>query len=279
MSKALPLILVTSLFVSVLCNVVVAQEYFVRPRSVTNLRAEPNLDSSVIETARAGQILNVMGEEGDWLRIRRNGHEAWMANWVEYDVFGKDGQLEMTSRFADMNCDKLPKYIGDGGWSWVGVNCELDLRPPEVVLPRHVLHIPVKGPEASVESIDEALNQLMADAPEWYTYLILAVDEIVVYAEGSSHDYNWGTAHVNPASQTVYMNRYAATGRRELVVGVLVHEACHIYVYKAGLRVARHEEELICHAAELYALEAIGASDRKRSYPAEKIEFLLFLGE
>ncbi len=70
--------------VFVLCGVASAQAYDIRTTSRNNLRAEPSLDGTFIETVPAGTVLHVVGRSGRWLKINRNGNEVWMADWVGY---------------------------------------------------------------------------------------------------------------------------------------------------------------------------------------------------
>ena len=61
-----------------------AQDYSVRVMNNTNLRAAASLQARIVETAPAGSTLLVVGSEGRWLRIDRNGNPVWMAAWVSY---------------------------------------------------------------------------------------------------------------------------------------------------------------------------------------------------
>ena len=59
-----------------------AQGYAIRLTYNTNLRASNSLTSGIVATAPAGSILQVLGQQGRWLQIDRNGNQVWMAGWV-----------------------------------------------------------------------------------------------------------------------------------------------------------------------------------------------------
>ena len=61
-----------------------AQGYAIRVTYNTNLRVANSLTSGIVETAPAGSILQVLGQQGRWLQIDRNGNQVWMAGWVSY---------------------------------------------------------------------------------------------------------------------------------------------------------------------------------------------------
>ncbi len=274
MLKAGILLVLISIFI--FCGMIAAQgEYFIRPKFVTNMRAEPSRGSNVVGQARAGQMLQVVGETDDWLHINNNGQEAWVASWLDYDVFGKDGRLEIRSRVGGMNCDRGPEFAS-GGWVLDVMDCDFDLQPPAGVLPAHQKAILVEGPDYHVERVSKALSRLQAEAPEWYAYVSSAVDKIIVYEPGSRHDVVSGMAYVYPHLRNIYLSKHAASGLGGSVIGIIVHETCHLYEYKAGLKLAGYESEVMCHTIELYALEAMNAST---SNAEGMIKFLLFLGE
>ncbi|MCY4538414.1 MAG: SH3 domain-containing protein [Chloroflexi bacterium] len=67
-----------------LCNVASAQSYAIRVTYNTNLRAANSLTSGVVESAPAGTVLTVLGQQGRWLQIDRSGRQVWMAGWVSH---------------------------------------------------------------------------------------------------------------------------------------------------------------------------------------------------
>ena len=77
-------LLATIIAVFCLYSMASAQGYDIRTTSRNNLRAEPSLDGTFLETVPAGTVLHVVGRLNRWLRISRNGREVWMADWVGY---------------------------------------------------------------------------------------------------------------------------------------------------------------------------------------------------
>ena len=82
----------TIVAVFVLSGAASAQTYSIRVDFNTNLRAEPSLDSQVVESAPAGSILQVVDSFNRWLKISRNGREVWMASWVSHSRVAEGGQ-------------------------------------------------------------------------------------------------------------------------------------------------------------------------------------------
>ena len=76
--------LMASLALFTLCGMAVAGEYCITANRRINLRDAASLQGAVLETVAPGTTLQVTGEDNRWLRINRNGSEAWMANWVDY---------------------------------------------------------------------------------------------------------------------------------------------------------------------------------------------------
>ena len=68
-----------------LSGVASAQSYTIRVAFNTNLRASYSLESTVLSSARAGTTLQVVGQQGRWLRVQRDGSEYWMASWVRHE--------------------------------------------------------------------------------------------------------------------------------------------------------------------------------------------------
>ena len=61
-----------------------AQRYTIRLTYNTNLRVANSLTSGIVETAPAGSILQVFGQQDRWLQIDRAGSQVWMAGWVNF---------------------------------------------------------------------------------------------------------------------------------------------------------------------------------------------------
>lgn len=243
----------------VFCNVIAAQEYIIRIDVAANLRTAPSLDGRVVETIRAGELLHVVGETDDWLEVARDGKAVWIAGWLDHTVIDSDKPLEITSRFADMSCDRGPQWRDSYGgyWDFRVMECSLTFQPlPESVLPAHKKEIPVEGPSHPVYKLKLWLNKLKQESPEWYAYVYNAADKIIAYEPGSSLDIVNGMAYARKGN--IYMSRHAASGDMNSVISVIIHEACHLYEIEAGLRLTSTEAEVLCHTIELQAAEDMG---------------------
>ena len=270
-------VILVALALTVVCHAAAAQdEYFVRTQYPVNMREEPNRNSNIAMQASAGEILQVVGAEGDWLNVNGREGDLWIAAWLDYTVIGKDGPAVFTSRVADMSCRKGPGW--SYGWIMVEADCDLELKPPAGVLPAHEWAIPVEGSDYVVERVNRALSTLKEKSPEWYAYVTLAVDKIIGYEAGSALDTVSGQAYARPHLGAVYLSRHAASGAGGNAIGIIVHEACHIHEYEAGVRLQSFESEITCHTMELYALEAMGLPKSALEPVRNTILWLLFLG-
>lgn len=107
-------------------GVVLSQEYTIHISNNSNLRAIASLDGRIVETARAGSTLHVIGNNGQWLKISRNGSEVWMADWVSYTRVEGNGQ-QLASNvdnccFVDRQC-RTDKEWTDGYWAYQNNQC------------------------------------------------------------------------------------------------------------------------------------------------------------
>ncbi|HEV2720118.1 MAG TPA: SH3 domain-containing protein [Thermoanaerobaculia bacterium] len=56
--------------------------------SVLNVRSEPSMQGEVIGHARRGEGVTILGESGEWLRVRTGGGEV---GWVSSQHVARDG--------------------------------------------------------------------------------------------------------------------------------------------------------------------------------------------
>ena len=119
--------IVLALFV--LVNVASAQGYFIRVANNTNLRAAASLQARIVETAPAGAILNVVGSYNRWLRVNRNGNDAWMADWVDYTRVEESAPTQPQTAsnidnccFVDRQCHSNQEWT-DGYWAFQNGQC------------------------------------------------------------------------------------------------------------------------------------------------------------
>ncbi len=112
-----------------LFGVVSAQSYTIRVTHNTNLRASYSLESAIVGSAPAGTTLQVVGNNGRWLRINRNGNDVWMADWVAYTgVDGSEPTPEQSTSdidnccFVDRQCQTDQEWT-DGYWAFQNGQC------------------------------------------------------------------------------------------------------------------------------------------------------------
>jgi TonB family protein len=63
--------------------------------SLLNVRREPSLQGEVVGHARRGERVTILGESGEWLRVRTGGGEV---GWVSSQHVARDGAATTTSR-------------------------------------------------------------------------------------------------------------------------------------------------------------------------------------
>ena len=111
------------------------QEYSIRANRGLNLRAAPSLNAEIAGTVRSGDILLVIGHNGRWLRVRRPGAEAWLANWVNFSrVEQTQTQTETAAEidnccFVDRQCATDQQWI-DGYWAYQHGQCAAPAQMP-----------------------------------------------------------------------------------------------------------------------------------------------------
>ena len=115
--------------VLLISSIALAQTYSIRVTHYTNLRASPSLQSRVVETAPAGTTLAVVGSNGRWLQINRNGNELWMADWVAYTRVDDSPAAETQTASNIDNCCFVDRQCGsdqewtDGYWAFQNGQC------------------------------------------------------------------------------------------------------------------------------------------------------------
>ena len=72
------------LFALLTSNIVTAQEYRIRANRGLNLREGSSLQSRIVYTVHAGDILQVVGSFNRWLKIDHGVGVAWLADWTDY---------------------------------------------------------------------------------------------------------------------------------------------------------------------------------------------------
>ena len=122
--------------VFLLWSLAAAQDYCIRVNRRINLRDAASLQSNVLETVATGTTLRVIGELNRWLRINRNGNEAWMANWVSYSRVDDCGGTQSPQGnpagtaseidnccFVDRQCGTDQEWT-EGYWAFQNGQCQ-----------------------------------------------------------------------------------------------------------------------------------------------------------
>ena len=126
----------TALVISILLmGVASAREYSIRANRGLNLRAAPSLSADIADTVRTGDVLQVVGNSGGWLKISRNGNEVWLADWVNFSRIDSE-PLEAPAAtpidnccFVDRLCQSDQEWI-DGYWAYQRNECPAPVEQP-----------------------------------------------------------------------------------------------------------------------------------------------------
>ncbi len=252
-----------------LVTVASAQEYFIRVTYSTNLRESYSLDSAVLAAVQAGEIVQVIGEHDNWLKINRNGREMWMAGWLSYSRVEDSEQTTSatgTSAQIDNCCLAGWHCINDEEWTnglqahqrndcegspriptgesccQMGWNCTL---PSDWIMgvwyireglkcgmPNQVNYagVIIEGSEFFIAQVSEALDLLKSGAPEWYAYVIAAPLKIR----------EWLGSHTLERSVNMALSHAAEDVIRR--ASTLLHESCHLQRWR--VRLHRYETDL-----------------------------------
>ncbi len=236
--------IIAAMFVlCLLCSAAFAQPYAIRVTYYSNLRAGPSLESDTLAIAPPGAILQVIGSQGNWLQINRNGIEVWMANWVGHRLLENSQSESPTSDnccFLEWQCQSDDEWI-NGYYAFQNNQCE---HPG----------IAIEGSETFVAQVREALDLLQELAPQWYAYTDEGLDKIKEVAES----YGSGVwVHLRAFNITA---AHAAAGDVWLA-SIIVHDACHVQQFEAGQQYYGLEAERFCAQIQLEALKIINPDD------------------
>lgn len=271
-----------------ICALASAQEYSVRVTYDTNLRASHSLQSQVIDTAPAGATLQVIDSHNRWLRINRSGSAAWMADWVPMTrIAGAQTPTTIDNCcFVDRQCHSDQEWT-DGFWAFQNNQCAAP--PARQTAPAtsdgaadinnccflnwtchsdddwrrgHQAYrsnscaasatshggIRVEGTDGFKALVGRALNLLSTRAPRWYQHAVSGLNVVVEVnpPHGNSGVFlQTGVAHFNLASPYIPIPEDDMT-----LAEFLVHEACHVHRYRAGLEPGGYPGEKACVEAE-----------------------------
>ena len=163
------------------CSVASAQSYAIRVTYNTNLRAADSLTSGVVDSAPAGTVLTVVGQQGGWLQIDRNGRQVWMAGWVSHSRVqsAQPAAPQNVSNvdnccFVDRQCHTDQEWA-DGYWAFQNGQCAAPAQSqPQTVPQPQTQAQPQTQPSAqpydtSLEKIDNCchLDRECHSEEEW----------------------------------------------------------------------------------------------------------------
>ena len=290
-----------------LYGVATAQDYAIRADSRSNLRSCAGFDCRVVETVPVGTVLEVVGEFNRWLKISRNGAEVWMANWVDYSRVEHSEQASSQPAsnvdnccFVDRQCNTDAEW-SSGFWAYQNNQCAVpsQSQPPTSSQPASIdpsridnccfldwqcntdddwltgFHAfqnnQCKHPEVVIEGsadfiarVEAALDMLKDRAPEWYAYAVSGPDRFKEVPESQGAGTLGRTFNITPGH--AFSDGPIETSLTWLA-GVIVHDACHINRFVAGLLRYESEaeklyEERLCLQAQIEALEAMNLRGR-----------------
>ncbi|MCY4071102.1 MAG: SH3 domain-containing protein [Chloroflexi bacterium] len=123
-----------------------AQSYAIRVTYNTNLRTANSLASGVVDTAPAGSILQVLGQQGRWLQINWNGNQVWMAGWVGHSRVQSAPQAASSPQvqaqtqidnccFVDRQCNSDQDWT-DGYYAYQNGQCAAPVQPQPYFQPQ-----------------------------------------------------------------------------------------------------------------------------------------------
>ena len=108
-------IIIPVLLLTLLTFSVSAQTFSIRVNVNANIRAQPSVSATWLETVPAGTILEVISQSGRWFKVnRRNG--AWMASWLSHDRIAAPSSQAVSDNCCgiDRQCHSENDWIA--GW-------------------------------------------------------------------------------------------------------------------------------------------------------------------
>ena len=119
----------------------------------------------------------------------------------------------------------------------------------------------IEGPANFLAKMKEVLRFLENRAPEWYAYALSGLDKI-----RETSEVNVVGVYVNTRTWVMPPSHALRLSNKESslisLAGEMVHEACHVHYWEAGLSVEGWENELPCIQRQLEVTEAVDPRDR-----------------
>ena len=281
-----------------------AQTYHVSITHRTNLRASYSLRSGIVDVAAAGTTLAIIGSHENWLRIEREGGEAWMADWVPYTRV--EGQQPASSDidnccFVDRQCTNDQEWT-DGYWAMQNNQCGTPTPQVSIVAPPittvtsdvdNCCHLGwscqtdhewergfwnyqvgqcehqgviMEGSEQFKATMDAALRRLTERSQHWYWYTLDGLSKIREVTGNRIRVSSRG------GDNRWGTDAYLGFGGNTASLGALLaHEACHVHRWRSGQNSGGVVGETACVQIEVQALDAIGPDPRRRN----RLQYLL----
>jgi len=133
-------------------SLVAAQPFSIRANRGLNLRSEPSLNADIAGTVAAGEILLVVGQVPDWLKIDLNGRGVWLAEWVNFsrlDSSEPTGSQQPTAQidnccFVDRQCQSDQEWLS-GYWAYQNNQCAAPGQPQPAPSAQPVANTPANA--------------------------------------------------------------------------------------------------------------------------------------
>ena len=288
--------------VFVLCSVASAQDFSIRVTYNTNLRDASSLQGSIVETVPSGTILQVIGQFNRWLKINRNENELWLADWVGFTrvTNGQQTQSQIDNCcFVDRQCHSDADWTS-GYWAFQNNQCAAPLQSRLQISSQpannstgsidnccfidwqcntdedwargywtfqiNQCDVPegliIEGSEDFVILVKDALQMLKTRAPEWFAYATSGLDKIILFPEGDILGVNVATRTYSMTPDDAFL--HFDEGDVITMASRMVHEACHVYRYEAGLPPGGYEGETACLQVQIEATEVFEVLETRR---------------
>ena len=279
--------IILALVVSALAS---AQAYTVRVTHNTNLRASHSLQADIMDSARAGSAVQVVGSFNRWLKIDREGRTLWMADWapmtrVESAPPQSSANVDNCC-FVDRQCSADQDWV-DGYWAYQNGQCPA--APPQQTTspasdqpevnnccfldwtchseddwkrgyqawqanscaagPEIFSGVKIEGSASFTAYVIRGFNLLKRHAPHWYQYAVSGLSAVIEV--NPPH----GASGVNVQTAVAYFNHnphvvFVPTDDMTMAE-FLLHEACHVQRFRAGLEAGGYPGEKACIEAEV----------------------------
>ena len=285
-----------------ICGAAVAQGYHIQVAHNTNLRESYSLSAGIVETAPAGTTLLVTGQYGEWLKINHNGEAwmaNWVRHTRVAAPATTASQPTNIDNccFVDRQCSSDQEWT-DGYWAFQNGQCAAPVQTQSPApaqssssgsAPANVDNccfigwacatdddwqagyhayqsnqcnspgVSIEGSAGFVRQMENGFAILRDRAPRWYTYALGGLNKVwQAPPEVIGID-------VGAASFAVDYGDQPPPNARDHDVwtaSMFVHEACHVYRYRAGLEAGGYVGEKACTEIQLEATLAFAPHSR-----------------